>query len=211
MIIFLDDDRAYLSWIRRHGDGFVLDGPKQHRRHQSWLHRSTCADIRQGKRKHWTTGTKLKACSMDPAELSNWARNSLGKDAAKCEACHPQAADCLQDTPGQPLPLTRLSGNVLNYVVETAIVHLANCASRYRLTVGDIADCLHKTPAQLSQAFARLLDADYLVIDPRHKNGTFSDEALVQPTIAGMRAMDAYPESSDAELRAEIARLGASG
>jgi hypothetical protein len=205
MIIFLDEDGAYLSWVKRHGAGFVLDGTRQHGRHKGLLHRSTCADIRTGKHKHWTTGKRLKACSMDLGELAQWARESLGKDAAECAACHPNESVAAET---HVVPLTRLGSNVLNYVLETSIVHLTNGAMRYRLSVADIAACLHKTPAQLTQSIVRLLEGGYVSVTPLHKNGTFSESALVRPTIAALRTLDAYAESSDEDLEAELQRLG---
>jgi hypothetical protein len=211
MIIFLNDDQAYLSWVRFHRDGFVLDGRRRHGRHQGLLHRSTCATIRGGKHKHWTTGTRLKACSMDLSELADWARETSGAEASACEACHPgtETSENLAGASAEATRFTPLSSNVLTYTLETAIIHLSNGAAGYRLTVADIAACLRKTPAQLTQAIQRLLDAGYLTISrPLRRNGAFAENGLIRPTIAALRTLEAYASSSDGELQAEIDKLG---
>lgn len=72
-----------------------------------------------------------------------------------------------------------------------------------------VAACLRKTPAQLTQVIKRLLEAGYLTISqPLRRDGTFAENGSIRPTIAALRTLDAYAESSDDELEAEIARLG---
>jgi hypothetical protein len=75
--------------------------------------------------------------------------------------------------------------------------------------VSDIAVCLRKTPAQLTQVIKWLLDGDDLTISqPLRREGTFAESALIGPTVAAQRTLEAFAESSDDELQTEIARLG---
>src|SRR5687768_1548342 len=161
MIIFINDDRAYLSWIRSHRGGFVLEA-RRTGNGQRLVHRSTCGAIRTGDRRHWTTGQRLKACSMSLPELADWVRETSGRELPCCGECRPdtELSDGAPEHGANAVRLSPLAGNILNYALETAIIHLTNGAARYHLTIGEVATCLHKTPAQLTQAIRRLLDGD---------------------------------------------------
>ncbi len=67
MILFLDEDRAYLSWVTHHRNGFVLDCHRKPNKHHLMLHRAICPDIKRSATKttHWTTGHHMKACSLN--------------------------------------------------------------------------------------------------------------------------------------------------
>lgn len=66
MILFLDEDLAYLHWVTHHRTGFVLDCLRHSTKAQMVLHRATCPQIKrsESKRTHWTTGKRQKGCSL---------------------------------------------------------------------------------------------------------------------------------------------------
>jgi hypothetical protein len=75
VIVFINEDRAYISWLARHRGGFVLDALRKPTRKQPALHRATCDEIRRSptKRSHWTTGRHLKVCAAQREELLEWS------------------------------------------------------------------------------------------------------------------------------------------
>jgi hypothetical protein len=145
---------------------------------------------------------------MDLTELAEWARDNSGAEPPACDACQPRNEASGLTGSTDPATLTPLARNVLDYVLETAIVHLTNGGSSYRLTVGDIAACLHKTPGQLAQVIRRLLDGGYLSLSPSlRRDGSASVKAEIKPTATALRVLDAYREFSDIALHAELKRL----
>lgn len=211
MIIFLNDDRAYLSWLRSHRGGFVLEARRQGRG-QRRVHRSTCEAVRSGKHRHWTTGQQLKACSMSLFELTDWVRETCGCEVTCCAACQPttQPPDGAAANETEEMRLTPLASNILNYSLETAIVHLTNDSGRYHVTIREAANCLHKTPSQLSAPIGRLVAARLLTAwPPTRRNGQFDQDAAIWPTIAALRTLDCYASWTDADLQQELRRLDA--
>jgi hypothetical protein len=79
MILFLDEDRAYLSWVTHHRNGFVLDCNRKPTKHHLILHRAICPEIKHSATKttHWTTGHHMKACSLNAEELKTWALRQM--------------------------------------------------------------------------------------------------------------------------------------
>src|SRR5438132_13359399 len=75
MILFINEDRAYLNWVTHHRSGFVLDCRRKPGSRVAMLHRATCPDVKRssGKKTHFTTGPHMKACSLDAEELRTWA------------------------------------------------------------------------------------------------------------------------------------------
>jgi hypothetical protein len=206
MIIFLNDDPAYLCWVRHHGAGFVLDARRKPGRRSRMLHRATCPNIRSGRRSHWTTGQRLKACSRDRDELINWAEETGGAPPPACEACSPMAASA----PAESVPLTRLSSNVLNHVLETTVVQMTNGDEDQGITMAEVASCLGKTPAQLTAAVKRLMEGGYLLTPAiGGRNGRVSPRTLLAPTPAALRTLPGFAETSEDDLRRELARHSA--
>src|SRR5690242_80541 len=91
MILFLDEERGYLSWVTHHRQGFVLDSPRKATGKHVTVHRATCELIKrsESKRTHWTTGSRMKGCSLDLNELQMWAQTQTGSMAALCSICTP--------------------------------------------------------------------------------------------------------------------------
>ena len=209
MIIFLNDDHAYLSWVRSHRDGFVLEGRRQGRGGRL-IHRSTCAAVRSGKRRRWTTGQQFKACSLSLTELVDWARETYGGELACCAGCQPtcEPVEGIVTDKIHEARLTPLASNILNYALETAIVHLNQGSAPYRVTIRDVAHCLHKTPAQLTGAIQRLLAQDLLEVAPLpRRDGRLVELAEIWPTMAALRTLDGYADWDKTDLEKEIQRL----
>lgn len=212
MVIFLNEDRAYLSWLRQHRSGYVLDAQGNPHRRQRILHRATCQSIRQGKHRHWTTGQRLKACSLDLAELAGWAQETGGFPADVCQTCCPQLDKEVAPGVESPAsePLTPLSSNVLNFVLESSVIQLRQSEPDYRLTVGETATSLHKTARQLAPALRRLLAADYIHLSQKPSaDGSYSPRTIIWPTATGLSTLPAFAEMRPPEVQAELERLTA--
>jgi hypothetical protein len=215
MIIFLNEERAFCSWITRHRSGFVLDGFRKPTRKQPSLHRATCPEIKgaKTKRPHWTTGRHLKACSLDRQELTEWANRECGGEPASCEQCQPQVvvrAEELTPSESGPRPLTKQGGDIVDYVLDVALIHLGQGDAGYNLTVGDLARYLAKTRTQVTPAILRLLEDGYLRMEGEIVTGAaLPRQRAVFPTVQAMRILPAFEEMSRQEVEAELARIQA--
>ena len=120
MIIFIHEDRAYLSWVAHHRDGFVVDWLRKPTRKHPVLHRAACSEIKKtsSKSTHWTTGRHLKACSQDLDELRAWMHDEGSTRPEVCPHCHPLQ---LSTSSADDRHLTTLSSEALEYVLEVAV------------------------------------------------------------------------------------------
>ena len=208
MIIFINDDRAYLYWVTHHRQGFVLDGRRKPKISRLVLHRATCPEIRRAasKRTHWTTGAKLKGCSLDLDELGAWAMEESDSGASPCEKCRSETE--LPSEGSGEIHLTKLGADILDYVLEAATIHLDHEQPPYRLTVSDIAACFGKTPGQLSPALHRLIDDGLLTVDGRVGVAVpLPHKRIVWPTIRAIRTLQWFQTESDEMIQAELAKL----
>lgn len=215
VIIILNDDRTYVSWLRRHRSGFVLDTRRKPTKRNATLHRAGCAEIRHAKsrRTHWTTGGRMKACSDDYNELTEWAREQIGGEAKTCPLCAPDAdVSSLESVAASHAAdgrLTRLESEIVSAVVESAILHLDNDI-KFRMTVGDVARYLSKTPAQISDAMLRLAAEQLVEIDAAAGGaGPLSPELNIYPTASSLGTVPAFAELDADELQRELATLRA--
>lgn len=207
MIIFLNEDRAYLYWVTHHRQGFVLDGCWTPKVGHLLLHRATCSEIKTaGSRVHWTTGSKLKACGLERAEVEAWGLAQTGKPVAACETCHPEIEAAPVD--GGELHLTKLAADVLDYVLDAALIHLEHESPPYHLTVSDIAACFGKQPGQLGPVLRRLA-ADGLVAlaGGNASAAAIPPKRIVLPTARALRTLEAFREESEAAVEAELQKL----
>lgn len=207
MILFMDEDRAYLAWVTHHRCGFVLDCSRKPSKHHLMLHRATCPSVKHSatKKTHWTTGQHMKACSLDAEELKAWAREQTEAEPSGC-------VDCLiaPDQHGQemPLHLTKLDQEILSFVLEVAALHLDEGSGPYWLNVGMVAKCLAKTPGQLSAALGRLVVDGLLRTAEKWNAGEPSPtKGCLLPTILAMKTLPSYQECSDEDIEAEIRLL----
>ena len=206
MIVFLDEERAYLYWVTHHRTGYVLDCFRKPTKSRLMLHRATCTQIKASanKRTHWTTGRHAKACSLDADSLKGWAVEQAHAEPKLC-------VECLGDTAPEapPLHLSRLDKEVLSFVLEVAMLHLDDRDASYLLTVGKTAKCLAKTPGQLSATLHRLADNGLLrLAGDVAADGAAQSGCRLMPTVAALRTLPCYQSSSDEEIEAELATLG---
>lgn len=207
MIIFLNDDRAYLYWVAHHRPGFVLDGKRKPKLGHLVVHRATCHEIKSpaSQRAHWTTGSKLKACCLDRAELEDWAIQETGASPEHCPKCGKKEAD-IHDSQAH---LSKLASEVLEYILEAAIIHFEVERPPYHLTVADIAACFGKTPGQISPVLHRLLEAGFITIQGHvGPVAPVPPKRVVLPTVTAIRTLEAFRAESDSTIQIELAKLG---
>ena len=207
MILFLDEERAYLYWVAHHRAGFVLDCSRKPTKSRLVLHQATCPEIKTSasKRTHWTTGRHMKACALDREALIAWAGEQAHAEPTLCPACLSANASPADERPAH---LSRLENEVLTFVLEVASLHLDDRDASYRLTVSKTAQCLSKTPGQLNAALGRLAEAGLLTFVGKSKSGDFSAAGgRLLPTVAAMKTLPSYQDASDAEIEAELALL----
>jgi hypothetical protein len=208
MIIFLNDDRAYLSWVTHHRGGFVLDGRRRPRLTHLLIHRATCAEVKQSadRRSHLTTAGRLKACAATVEELQHWAVEETEKEPDCCEKCQPNQT--LPVDEAETAHLTKFAAEILDYVVEAAAIHLEHEHPPYRVTVGDIGACFAKTPGQLSVTLHHLVQDGYIILPGASaKDAPFPSKRLVLPTAKALRTLEAFRTASNDMLQAELAKL----
>ena len=207
MIIFVDDDQAYRSWVTHHRAGFVLDGRRRPKLAHLVLHRAGCCEIVPSASSHrrWTGGGRLKATALAREELVAWAADETEKDVACCERCRPD-----RDLP-MPVPsvkaLPKLSRDILDYVLEAALIHMEHEQPPYRLTIGDIAACFGKSPARIAPVVGRLIDEGWLVSIGRQAKEVKLRCHVIAPTMLAVRTLGAFETESDAAIEAELRKL----
>lgn len=205
MILYLNEDRSYLSWLAHHRGGFVLDCERQPRAGHVTLHRATCAKIKHAetRKTHWTTGRHMKVCSLKDHELIEWATQQTESEPERC-------ADCMVEQPPeeQPVHLTRVDRDVLSFVLEVAALHLDASDDFYALNVGTAARCLGKTPGQLSAAFHRLAADGLLTIVGKTAPGEpVPASCALLPTVEALKTLPIYNSASDEQVMADLAKL----
>jgi hypothetical protein len=209
LIIYLDEENAYRSWVLHHRDGFVLDWLRKPTKRLPVLHRTACADVRTSKSKkttHWTTGRHLKACSLSLDELVTWATLESGREPSYCADCEPQKE--LPHSDAEDGHITKLGGEILDYVLEAAVIHLDNKDSGYDLTVGKVAEYLDKTRRQVAAAFLRLVRDGFLKLDRDVlAESDLRAKLLVFPTSKALRTLPAFEKLSAEEIQRELSAL----
>ena len=210
MIIILNDDPVYVSWLRRHRGGFVLDTRRKPSKRNTMLHRASCPQIRKSKTKrtHWTTGGRLKACSEVRDELAQWARDQIGAEPQVCSTCDPTGDDSPAAQHGDAdHPLTKLENDIVSAVVESAVIHLDN-ELEYRLTVGDVASYLSKTPGQISAAVLRLVADQMLELEQGSGGGdSLLTTQRLLPTASSLGSVPAFAKMDSDKLHSELRTL----
>lgn len=182
MVIYLNEDRAFHSWVTHHRAGYVLDGLRPPSKKPFTIHRADCPAVRLAatRRTHWTTGKHLKACALGVSEIINWAKQETGKEPLLCEDCAPlsnERADPLQSGGGLPL-LPRLTREILEYVLDTAIINLDHDDQAYRVTSGDVARYLNKTIGRISSSLFRLRDTGLLELAKLRGSAKLTERTL---------------------------------
>lgn len=204
MIIYLHEDKPYIHWITHHRRGFVLAGHRKPKLAQLTLHRATCPEVKSatGKRTHLTTGSRFKACSIDAEELRQWCLESGAAALACCTICTPLDS---RSAPPEETHVTKFGVDILDYLLEAAVIHFDDDSPPYRLTVGDIAACLGKTPAHTAQALRNLLNQELIWV--RGRTARIAARTLVYPTIRAIRMLESYADASDDMIQRELEKL----
>ncbi len=103
---------------------------------------------------------------------------------------------------------SKLGREILDYVLDAAVIHLEHEHPPYRLTIGDIAACFAKTPGQLRPALNRLIDEGLLMpADQGRSASLWLPQRIVLPTMQALRTLEAFRNESDAAIQAELEKL----
>jgi hypothetical protein len=207
MLIIINDDAAYVSWISRHRHGYVVDSKRNPAKNHLILHRATCSIVKPHKRARLTTGAHIKACSLDAAELAAWAVEQTGGGLTVCPECRPDQEDSPTTEHQAKHALTRLNKDILSYVLDLAVMYLDGEERQYRLSVQGIASYLDKTPRQIMPALGRLIEEGYLACDPPATNGTPPAMSVIYPTALALRTIPAFDAMPKRALAAELESL----
>lgn len=207
MLIIINDDLAYVSWISRHRQGFVIDSKSKPKKKHLILHRATCSIIKPHKRAHLTTGAHIKACSLDTAELASWALEQTGGGLTACQECHPDEEDCANAEQHSKNALTRLGREALSYVLDLAVMYLDGEETHFRATVKDVAEYLGKTVPQVMPVIHRLIDEGYLECDRTTSAISLAGTAITCPTAKALRTIPAFDAMSEENLGVELDQL----
>lgn len=213
MIIFINEERPYSSWLARHRNGFVVDALRKPTRKQPILHRAACPEIKRciknsnKKKTHWTTGRHVKACSLDAEELRAWVQEEFGADAADCGDCRPELGkhtDGLKDDSADHPNLTKLGKEIVDCVLDVAVVRLDGGEAGYTLTLAGIAEFLGKTPAQLTTALLRLMDDEYLeMVEAVAPVEEVPVDRTIYPTTKALRTLPAFRKMRRGDVEKE--------
>lgn len=92
--IFKNNEKAYLDWIKKNQDGYVLTTSVSAPISYMSLHRATCSKISRYMKNMasgaFTERNYFKICSPDPTALRAWIRMRGGDDFSKlCSQCDP--------------------------------------------------------------------------------------------------------------------------
>lgn len=87
-VMFVDDDEAYLKWVRTWPGGYVLNCERKPNPNYLMLHRADCDTITEpGSLKTTWTTSYIKVCSTDREELRAWAKERTDSVPTVCRAC----------------------------------------------------------------------------------------------------------------------------
>src|SRR5262249_15329305 len=86
--VFHNDDDAYVAWLAKHPNGFVLNCHTRPSRHYLKVHKATCGTIggTPANGVQWTSDY-LKVCSDTRLDLRVWANAAAGGDPSPCGLC----------------------------------------------------------------------------------------------------------------------------
>ena len=149
----------------------------------------------------------MKACSVNVAELVAWAEEESGAEPAYCEQCEP-TDDSVSLIGPHDRRLTKLGKEIVDAVVETAVIHLDHQDSGYTLTVGDVAKYFDKTPGQITQPLLRLIEVGYLRVQGEVMVGeAFPADRQIYPTGDALRTLPAFEQLSKRKIETELEML----
>jgi hypothetical protein len=206
MLIIINDDPVYVSWLSRHRQGYVIDSKRKPTKNHLILHRATCSVIKPHKRARLTSGAHIKACSLDVEELAAWALEQTGGGVIACSECEPnqEPATCEHQAKHS---LTRVGRDTLSYVLDLAVMYLDGEERYYHPKVHDIAAYLAKSPGQIMPALQRLIAEGYLDCEPPATNGAPSVGSIIYPTASALRTIPAFAVLANSVVDTELRSL----
>ncbi len=207
MLIIIDDDATYVSWIGRHRQGFVVDARHKPTKNHMILHRAICSEVKPHKRARLTTGGHIKACSLDLAELKAWAQEQTSGGLSPCAECRPEDEEQGETNQHAASATTRLGREALSYVLDLAVMRLDGETPGYRATLEDVAEYLDKTAAQLAPAVERLIGAGYLECDEPVGKSLLAATTVIYPTAIALRTIPAFAAMTSHAAAAELDQL----
>jgi hypothetical protein len=205
MIIFLDDDAACRAWLARRSHAAAVEGMRDGNRKRLLLHASGCNRLKHllG-RKMATTHGRWVACAMQREELTQWCLLKYGGEPQPCPACSIAAEAC------EDHHLTRLDRDILDFVLDVAVIHLEPDAKPYHLAVSDVAQCLRKTTRQLQAALDHLTKEGLITLGVAPVRGANAGERrTIYPTARALETLEYFAACDRGSVEAEIARLHA--
>jgi len=207
VLIMINDDSAYVSWISRHRQGFVIDAKAKPKINHLTLHRATCSVIKPHKRGRLTTGVHIKACSSDAAELVSWALEQSRGGLMACSECQPDHEEPALGAHPSQHTLTRLGRDVLSYVLDWAVMYLDGAETDFHATIENAGLYVDKTVAQVMPVIRRLIDEGYLECDRPTNTISLAATVMTYPTAKALRTIPAFGALSDENLTAELNQL----
>jgi hypothetical protein len=236
MLIFINDDSGCLTWLNRRPNSALVEGMRDRTGRRLLLHAAACSRLRNALRRSLaTTADRWVAAALHAPELVEWCLEEYGVEPVNCPNCAASetnavdtssvgatavkqsvakpgaagattAASTGDDDENRPIP--RLGRDILNYVLDVAIIHLEPDVRPYHLTVGDVAQCLRKTPRQLAATFERLVDEGLLAIGQAHGRGPDRDETRpIHPTADALRTLEYYASRDRRTVNRDLAKL----
>ena len=106
-----------------------------------------------------------------------------------------------------PVHLTKLSGDILDYVLDAALIHMENEFPPYRLSVSDIAACFGKTPGQIAPVLHQLIINGLLTVPGKISAEQLRPQQVLLPTVLALRTLEAFQSESDGAIHNELAKL----
>lgn len=82
-----DTENGYKKWMESNQRGYVVNAPRSAANRQAMVwHRADCKHLQPNGKSQYVEGADLKACSLDPGALAEWAF-SYGRALDYCETC----------------------------------------------------------------------------------------------------------------------------
>lgn len=104
--------------------------------------------------------------------------------------------------------MTRLGKEIVDAVVEAAVIHLDRQESGYTLTVGDVARTFDKTPGQITSPLLRLIEDGYLRVQGEVAAGKpLPANRQIYPTEDALRTLPAFETMPQRKIKAELDTL----
>jgi hypothetical protein len=139
---------------------------------------------------------------LDLEQLKTWAKEQTEHEPTFCILCSPQQNIETESH------LTKLDRDILDFVLESATIHMEVDERPYLLNVGMVARCLDKTVGQLTAAFNRLVDDGLLALVEKVKLGEApSPRCGIMPTAKALRTLPYFSALDDSQIDDELSKL----